>query len=153
LILTAVRSGEVLGACWREIDLENRIWVIPPHRMKAAKEHRIPLSDRAVEILAKLSQDSDSLFPGVRPDLLRKLCPEGVTVHGFRSSLRDWAGEETSFPREIAEQCLAHSTGSAVEQAYRRGTAIEKRRTLMNAWAAYVEPRAPGNVVAIRGGK
>jgi integrase len=153
LILTAARSGEVIGAKWAEIDLDAKVWTIPACRMKAGKEHRIPLSPRAVAILSIVSaqRQSDVVFPGVRPDTLRKLCPEGATVHGFRSSFRDWAGEETSFSREIAEGCLAHSIGSAVEQAYRRGDALERRRTLMDAWAGYIEPRAPGNVVSIRG--
>jgi integrase len=155
LILTACRSGEVLGATWTEIDLDTKVWIIPAARMKAAKEHRVPLSDRAVLILANLTAPggSDVIFSGVRPDLLRRLCPAGVTVHGFRSSFRDWCGEETSFPREIAEHALAHATGSAVEQAYRRGDALEKRRALMDAWAAYVEPQQNATVVNILRGK
>lgn len=158
LILTAARSGEVLGAKWSEIDLALRLWIIPANRMKAGLEHRAPLCGRAVAILERMAElrSSDFVFPGRRrarplsnPSLSR-LCPVGVTVHGFRSAFRDWCGEETGFPREIAEQALAHATGGAVELAYRRGDALEKRRTLMEAWASFCGPGVGGNVVPMR---
>jgi integrase len=158
LILTAARGGEVLGARWSEIDIALRIWVIPASRMKAGLEHRIPLCIRAVAIVERMAElrSGDFVFPGQRrgrplsnPSLAR-LCRADVTVHGFRSAFRDWCGEETGFPREIAEQALAHATGGAVEQAYRRGDALEKRRALMEAWANYCEPAAGGNVFQIR---
>jgi integrase len=150
-----------LGARWDEINMAAKVWTIPAGRMKAGREHRVPLSGRAIEILEKLNETrwSDLVFPGRRrgrplsnPSLAR-LCRAGATVHGFRSAFRDWCGEETSFPREIAEQALAHSTGGAVEQAYRRGDALEKRRALMEAWAQFCEPGAAGNVIQIRAGR
>jgi integrase len=155
-ILTAARSGEVLGACWSEIDLAGKVWTIPANRMKAGVEHRVPLSSRAVAILAGMAEvrHGELVFPGQhrgKPygegamlDVLRRIGVDGATVHGFRSSFRDWCGEATSYPREIAESALAHATGSAVERAYRRGDALEKRRTLMDAWATFCEPTAGG---------
>jgi integrase len=160
LILTAGRVGEVLGArWWSEIDSALRIWVVPASRMKAGLEHRIPLCTRAVAIVERMAElrTGDLVFPGQRrgrplsnPSLAR-LCRAGVTVHGFRSAFRDWAGEETSFPREIAEQALAHATGDATERAYRRGDALERRRSLMETWSNYCEPSSAGNVFALRG--
>jgi integrase len=151
-ILTAARSGETLGATWSEIDLEKKLWTIPAARMKAGREHRIPLSDRALQILeqaAKLRR-GEHVFPGQKVDrplssmsmemALRRMKVD-VTTHGFRSSFRDWVGERTNFPREVAEAALAHTVGDATERAYRRGDALEKRRRLMEAWAAYIEPR------------
>jgi integrase len=161
-ILTAARSGEVLGARWSEIDLEARVWTIPANRMKAGREHRVPLSARVMALLSGLAdvRHSELVFPGMRRGkpyndgallyALKQAGADGATVHGFRSSFRDWTGEETSIPREIAEQALAHATGSAVEQAYRRGDALEKRRALMEAWAAFCEPQDDSNVVALR---
>jgi integrase len=157
LILTAGRAGEVLGATWDEIDIDAKVWVIPAARMKAGLLHRVPLSARAMEIVERMAQirTGNLVFAGQRRQrplagtTLAALVP-GATVHGFRSAFRDWAGEETSFPREIAEQALAHATGGAVEQAYRRGDALEKRRALMQAWAQFCEPAAGGNVVAMR---
>jgi integrase len=145
IILTAARSGEVLGAKWCEIDQAAKTWTIPPARMKAAVEHRVPISPRAVAIIESLSQYRSGVFvfPGHRVGCpigstsVRKEVRGAATIHGFRSSFRDWAGNETSFPREVAEQCLAHSIGDATEQAYRRGTALEKRRALMEAWSNY----------------
>lgn len=160
IILTAARLGEVLGMTWSEIDLVERVWTVPAGRMKAGRTHRTPLTDRAIEILERMAEvrSSDYIFPGQRRGrplghcAPRELCPVGATIHGFRSSFRDWCGEETSFPREVAEQCLAHATGSAVEQAYRRGDALEKRRALMVAWASYIEPIGEdSNVVSMRG--
>jgi integrase len=162
LILTAARSGEVLGARWSEIDLAANVWTIPPVRMKAEREHRVPLSGRALAILEKLAaaKTSDFIFPGQRPSqglsgmalemMLRRMKAEGATIHGFRSSFRDWAGNETHFPRELAEAALAHVIGDKSEQAYRRGDALEKRRALMEAWAAYCEPKDVSNVFALK---
>lgn len=146
-ILTACRSGEALGAKWSEIDFENKIWTIPADRMKAARPHRVPLTKHLETILEKLREtrgDNPYLFPGTKPKKqlsamsltmqLRRLNVENVTVHGFRSSFRDWAAEETHFAREIAEAALAHVIGDATERAYRRGDALERRRKLMSAW-------------------
>ncbi|QVQ38421.1 integrase arm-type DNA-binding domain-containing protein [Pseudochrobactrum algeriensis] len=149
-ILTAVRSGEARGVRWDEIDLDSKLWTIPAARMKAGREHRIPLSDRAVGILNTMQKLSvnEFVFPGSRglkplsdmslAKALKSAGGEGFTVHGFRSAFRDWVGNETSFPREIAEAALAHEIGNAVERAYRRGDALEKRRYLMDAWASYL---------------
>ena len=163
-ILTAARSGEVLGARWREFDLVAKVWAVPGSRMKAGREHRVPLSGRALAILEKLraARAGEFVFPGQRPGrplsgmslemLLRRMKVEDATVHGFRSSFRDWCGEETSFPREIAEAALAHVAGDATERAYRRGDALDKRRQLMEAWAAFCEfdARAKTNVTPMR---
>lgn len=148
LILTAGRSGEVYGARRTEIDLDRGIWVIPPERMKAGREHRVPLSKQALSIISQLHAfegASDFLFPGQKlashlsssamEMLLRRMDLGAYTVHGFRSAFRDWAGDETSFPREIAEAALAHNIGDATERAYRRADALERRRKLMQAWA------------------
>ena len=161
-ILCAARVGEVLGARWSEVDLNAKTWTISAARMKGNVEHIVPLSPRAVAILEGLSgsRTPDALiFPGQRGALsnqtlrnaLLALRP-GETVHGFRSTFRDWCGDATAFPREIAEAALAHKVGNAVEQSYRRGSAIEKRRKLMAAWAAYCErpPAKIDNVIAIR---
>jgi len=159
-ILTAARSGETLGARWVEINLEERLWIVPAQRMKAGQEHKVPLSERALAVLNETDrhQANQFLFPGFRDgkplsdmaltQLLRRMGRE-VTVHGFRSTFRDWCGDCTPFPREIAEAALAHLIGSEVERAYRRGTALEQRGKLMNDWAAYCEPRT-GNVIAMR---
>jgi integrase len=149
LILTALRTGEVVGAKWGEIDLDAKVWSIPAGRMKAGRPHRAPLSERAVEVLRKLGPGEPDAFilPGRKPAthlsnmafemLLRRLKLADFTVHGMRSAFRDWAGEETDHPREVAEAALAHVIGDAAEQAYRRGDALEKRRKLMDAWASY----------------
>ena len=163
LILNASRTGEVLLAQWSEIDFNQRVWIIPWQRMKAKKEHRIPLSGRSIEILKTMSSFGTGgfIFPGrgvsrsksnITPKavnrplsnmaleaLLRRfdLKKNNVTVHGFRSSFRDYIGEETDFPRDLAELALAHNVGDAVERAYRRGDAIEKRRKMMDVWASY----------------
>ena len=161
-ILTAARSGEVFGARWSEIDLAAKVWTVPAGRMKAAREHRIPLSDRTLVILERLfeARTDDLVFPGQRPGkplsntamemLLRRMDQDAVTVHGFRSAFRDWAGNETHFPREVAEAALAHVVGDKAEQAYRRGDALEKRRALMEAWANFIEPRSGSKVVKLR---
>lgn len=163
-ILTAARLGEVLGAQWDEIDMQAKVWTIPGARMKAGVTHRVPLCERAVEIVERMkaARTDDLLFPGRRsgrplagPALLRYMRGLGVetaTVHGFRSAFRDWAGEETHFPRDVCEQALAHAVGNQVERSYRRGDALEKRRELMTAWANYIEPRpAASNVIPLRG--
>lgn len=155
LLLTVCRSGEVLNARWKEINLENEIWTIPAERTKTSEEYIIPLSRPALKLLQNLSdrKHSEYVFPGQRRGkgihsdkplsamalemLLRRMKITNATPHGFRSSFRDWAGDETEFPREIAEHCLAHQIGSATERAYRRGTAIDKRRKLLNDWAEF----------------
>jgi integrase len=160
-ILTAVRSGEVLGMRWPEIDLDKKIWTVPANRMKAGREHRVPLSPRATAILrqAEKSKTGEFVFPGQARNkplsnmamemILRRMKVENATVHGFRSAFRDWAGNVSNFPREIIETALAHVIGDKAEQAYRRSDALEKRRKLMEAWAAFCEPKTAGNVVQI----
>jgi integrase len=153
LILTAARSGEVRGARWDEIDFGSKIWTIPGERMKAGIPHRVPLCTRAVAILEHLSsaRTSPFVFPGRRyrkpvsnTGLLELLAAlnAGPTVHGFRSAFRDWCGDQTSFPRELAEAALAHRTSDAVELAYRRSDALERRRSLMTAWEQFCEPKS-----------
>ncbi|MGB6177244.1 MAG: integrase arm-type DNA-binding domain-containing protein [Methylocella sp.] len=166
LVLTAARTGEVIGARWSEFDFGAKIWTVPAARMKAGREHRVPLSTSALAILEKLAEakSSDFVFPGQRLDrppsgmamemVLRRMNVRHATVHGFRSAFRDWAGDCTAFPREIAEAALAHVAGDATERAYRRGDALEKRRELMEAWANFCEQEAPVNVVpAMRKGR
>lgn len=147
-ILAAARSGEVLGAKWGEIDLAKNVWTIPAERMKVGREHRVPLSARAQDILKALQVDDPGayVFPGPKPKkplsgmamsmLLRRMKSE-VTVHGFRSTFRDWASETTSFSHEVCEMALAHTIANKAEAAYRRGDLFEKRRNLMDAWADY----------------
>jgi integrase len=157
IALTAARSGEATGATWDEIDLANRIWTVPASRMKAGKEHRVPLSDAAVKLLKSLPRNDERLFPfpGQRHraacwELVNRL--EGGSVHGLRATFKTWAGERTSFPREIAELSLAHAVGNAVERAYSRTDLFDKRRKLMDAWADYcAKPHGGGAVVPIRG--
>ncbi|WP_395666371.1 tyrosine-type recombinase/integrase [Methylocella sp.] len=150
LILTAARSGEVYGAQWPEIDVEAAIWHVPASRMKGGRAHRVPLCGRALEILAALPRIGDHVFESPRggglshvamAKVLARLGGEGATVHGFRSSFRDWCGGETNFPRELAEQALAHRLGDAAELAYKRGDFLEKRRAMMEAWALYCDGR------------
>jgi integrase len=160
-ILTAARSGEVLGAQWSEIDLDAWIWTIPPERMKATRQHRVPLSQRALAIVKQMNgpRTGEHVFPGsvrgralsvMAMDMLLRRMGESVTVHGFRSSFRDWAGNETHFPRELAEHALAHVIGDKAEQAYRRSDALARRRELMDAWARHCETNAGDNVLAFR---
>lgn len=168
-ILNAARSGETLGATWSEIDRANKVWTVPAPRMKSGREHRVPLTARALEILdqAALIRTDESpssfVFPGQRRGrplsglamemLLRRMKAKEATVHGFRSSFRDWAGEATAFPREVAEAALAHQVGDETERAYRRGDALEKRRKLMDAWGAYcASAQSSDNVVSLRTG-
>jgi integrase len=151
-VLTAARTGEVIGATWDEIDLDHAVWTIPAQRMKAKRIHRVPLPARAIAILNKVStiRTGDYVFPGRKPGrplsnmsmemILRRMKVEDATMHGFRSSFRDWVGNETNFQREVAEAALAHVVGDAAEQAYRRGDALEKRREMMSAWARYCSP-------------
>ena len=146
-ILTAARTSEVLHAHWAEVDLDAALWTIPAQRMKAGKEHRVPLAAAALALLVGQERTSELVFPSAEGNkslsnmsmamLLRRMERE-ETVHGFRSSFRDWCGEMTNYPREIAEQALAHTVGSEVERAYRRGDALEKRRELMEAWATFL---------------
>ena len=154
-ILTAARTGEAVGAEWDEIDLKAGVWTVPGDRMKAGREHRVPLSDRAIEILL-------SLPAGARPNvfslgdkamwkLLARMKRTDVTVHGFRSSFRDWAAELTDYPNHVVEMALAHAVGDKVEAAYRRGDLFDKRRQLMNDWAAFCT--SPRVVSVHRGAK
>ena len=144
LILTAARLGEVLGTAWDEIDLATATWTVPARRMKARKEHRVPLSDRAVAILAGRPRDR-APFPVSSDTLLRllKAVRPGATLHGFRSSFRDFCAERTSYPEHIAEAALAHVTGDKVKRAYKRTDLFEKRRRLMADWAAWCARPVP----------
>jgi integrase len=159
-ILTAARSGEVFGARWGEV--EGDVWVIPAERMKSGRKHEVPLSQRALAIIDEMAaqRQGELVFPG--RDGLKPLGQTGlrhvlkqlgrdVTAHGFRSAFRDWAGDHTHFPREVAEAALAHVIGDKAEQAYRRGNALDKRRKLMEAWGKYCAAPAPaGEVVPMR---
>jgi integrase len=161
-LLTAARSGEARGAVWSEFDLAKKTWVIPAGRMKSGKEHRVPLSVRSLEILQAMKETAinDLVFPGRRDrrplsdmtlaKALKAAKAADFTVHGFRSSFRDWVSEETRFPRELAEVALSHSVGDAVERAYRRGDALEKRRELMQAWANYCAGIGGETVIQLR---
>ena len=151
LVFTAARSGEVRGALWDEVDVDSAIWTIPPNRMKAGEEHRVPLSDAALAVLAEAHEISDSsqlLFPSLSGKLMsdstlsKLLRVRGIAgvPHGFRSSFRDWAAEQTSFPREVMEAALAHQVANKVEAAYFRSDLLEKRRHLMQQWADYLKP-------------
>jgi integrase len=161
-ILTAARTGEVIGATWNEIDFAEQLWTVPAERMKAGKEHRVPLSDAALAILEDLRevQQDNFVFPGGKAGrpisnmamlmLLRRMGRGDLTAHGFRSSFRDWAAERTGFPAEVAEMALAHTVSDKVEAAYRRGDLFQKRRHLMEAWAKFCAAPALGRVVPIR---
>ena len=162
-ILTAARSGEVLGARWDEIDFQAKVWTVPAERMKGGREHRVPLSERAMSIIHEMHQArmSEFVFPGFRHGeplsymaltrVLRRMKVD-VTMHGFRSSFRDWAGDSTSFARDVVEAALAHAIENKTEAAYRRSDALEKRRALMAAWAAYCNPEKEdrGKVTPLR---
>ena len=144
-ILTGARTNETIGATWDEIDFAAKTWTIPAARMKAAKPHRVPLSDRAMQILAALPREGAHIFPlsnMAMLELLRGMRP-GTTVHGFRSSFRDWAAERTSYPNHVAEAALAHTISDKVEKAYRRGDLFEKRRRLMADWASWCSRPLP----------
>jgi integrase len=148
-ILTAARTGEVLGAKWSEIDTAAGMWTIPADRMKGGREHRVPLCDRVLAIIEEMrGHDRELVFPlseKAMAMLLRRIGRNDVTVHGFRSTFRDWAGEVTSFPNHVVEMALAHAMPSAVEAAYRRGDLFEKRRRLMAEWARYCETKRTAN--------
>lgn len=147
-ILTAARSGEVRGAAWSEIDMEGRLWTIPASRMKAGKEHRVPLSEDVVALLKSLPREADGeyVFMGMRGAMLsdmsltavlRRMGHGGLTQHGFRSTFRDWAGETTAYPREVCEHAQAHRLADGVEAAYQRGDLLKKRSQLMKDWADF----------------
>ena len=175
LILTAARTGEVLGARWREMDMDAALWVVPAERMKAKREHRVPLSEPALAVLREMAllRDSDDaageafVFQGrarVEPSatntigmplsnmamlaLLKRMKRGNITAHGFRSTFRDWAGETTAHPADVVEMALAHTVANKVEAAYRRGDMFEKRRRLMQDWADFVG-REPAQVIQI----
>ena len=151
LILTAARTSEVLKATWQEIDIDDGLWTIPAERMKGAKEHRVPLSSAALNVLVEMKKSARNafVFPGMRNNtslsnmvflqLLKRMGRPGLTAHGFRSTFRDWAAERTNYPADVAEMALAHSVSNKVEAAYRRGDLFEKRRKLMEDWAAFVD--------------
>lgn len=162
LILTAARTGEVVGARWDEIDLDKATWTVPAHRIKARREHRVPLSPRAMVILRELNDTRCGEFvfsvgDGKRPpsnmallSLLKRMGRADLTAHGFRSTFRDWAAERTNYPREVAEMALAHAVGDKVEAAYRRGDLFQKRRRIMDDWAKYCATVKPtGQVIGI----
>jgi integrase len=169
LVLTAARTGEVIGARWNEIDLLDKIWTVPAGRMKAHREHRVPLSGPALAILQNMraARDDDDgnafVFPGPKPGrplsnmallmLLRRMERAALTVHGFRATFKTWASERTAVQNEIVEASLAHIIGGKVEQAYRRTDLFEKRRRLMQQWATFCTtalPREAGNVTPLR---
>jgi len=169
-ILTAARTGEVLGATWGEIELPAKVWTIPAKRMKGGREHRVPLSEAALAVLENVRplalqkagevDPAAPVFPGPRRALpmsnmvflmlLRRMKHEGFTVHGFRSTFSDWAAERTAYPREVVEMALAHAVENKVEAAYRRGDLFDKRRRLMDAWAGFCKGPASGKVASIR---
>lgn len=155
-ILTAARSGEIRGACWNEIDLQKKIWTVPAFRMKAGTEHRVPLSNEAIELLLALPRPAGTevIFPSPRglnlsdmalSAVMRRMKVDAVP-HGFRSTFRDWAGDHTSYPRDLAEDALAHTLQSKVEAAYRRGDALEKRRPMMQDWAEFLGSQPPASL-------
>lgn len=162
LILTATRTSEVILAEWSEIDLEEMTWTIPAERMKAGNKYRVPLSDRCIEILGQAKELSDGglyVFPG-RSDkkplstmvflmIIRRMGRD-VTAHGFRSTFRDWSAERTNFPREVCEMALAHSVSDKTEAAYLRGDLFDKRRQLMDTWAAHVGSATSADIVTLR---
>jgi integrase len=165
-IMTAARSGEVLGARWAEIDREKSVWTVPRERMKAGREHRVPLSAAALAVLDKAevlrTEGNPFVFSGMKVGrplssmsmemLLRRMKRDDVTVHGFRSTFRDWASERTGFPHEVCEMALAHTIANRVEAAYRRGDLLERRRDLMEAWAGFLAAVPDGVVRLERAG-
>jgi integrase len=168
-ILTAARTGEVIGAEWCEIDMQMAVWMVPAGRMKAAREHRVPLSDGAMAVLREVATLRTNpravgfVFPGGKAGkplssmallmLLRRMGRGDLTAHGFRSTFRDWCAEATNYPREVAEAALAHTLRDKTEAAYQRGDLVEKRRRLMGEWAAFcARPVAAGEVVPLRVG-
>ena len=164
-ILTAARTNETIGATWDEFDMVGRYWTVPAGRMKGKRAHRVPLSSRAIEIVEEMRKldAGDHVFPGGRREglsnmamlkTLERMKRDDLTVHGFRSTFRDWAGEQTHFAREVIEMALAHSKKDKTEEAYWRGDLFEKRRKLMEAWAGYCDrPAKEGSVTPIRAAK
>lgn len=163
-ILTAGRTGEVIGAKFDEFDLDAGLWTVPAERMKADREHRVPLSDDAAQIIETMQKArlSEYVFPSPRVhkkpisnmamlQTLKRMGRDDLTVHGFRSSFRDWCAEQTKYPREVAEAALAHIVGDKVERSYQRGDMFDKRRKMMRDWARYCLPVVSGNVVPLRG--
>jgi integrase len=167
VILTAARTGEVIGARWSEIDFGEAVWTVPAARMKAAREHRVPLSTSALDVLWKMAKlrtnpkVDEFLFPGGKPGkpvssmallmLLRRMGRGDLTAHGFRSTFRDWCAEATNYPREVAEAALAHTLRDKTEAAYQRGDLMEKRRRLIEEWAAFsAQSGVTGEVVPLR---
>jgi integrase len=162
-ILTVARTGEVVRARWCEINFSEKTWTVPAARMKAKKELRVPLSGRAIELLHGAYREDgnpyifvgadkgNSLSDSAMNSLLRRMNRTDITVHGFRSTFRDWAAERTNYQNHVVEQALAHQVGSGVERAYRRGDLFDKRRKLMEAWATYCasKPVKTGEVVAL----
>jgi integrase len=165
-ILTAARTGEVIGCERPQVDLQAAVWIVPAARMKSGREHRVPLSEAAIAVLDEVAplwghRSGAWLFPGGRPEgplsnmamimLLRRMGYGDLTVHGFRSTFRDWCAEATNYPREVAEAALAHILADKVEAAYRRSDLFEKRRRLMEDWARFcAQPARPAEVVPIR---
>jgi integrase len=162
VILTAARTGEIVGSTWPEIDLKKGVWTVPATRMKSRRPHRVPLSDEAILIIENLQdkRGNEFVFPGNRYDkpisnmamlsLLKRMERHEITVHGFRSTFRDWAAEQTSFPREVAEAALAHVLTDKTEAAYQRGDLFEKRRKLMIAWGNFCQSEGSAKIVPIR---
>jgi integrase len=160
-VLTVARTGAVIGAQWSEISVAERLWTVPAARMKAGREHRVPLCDRAIEILREMEplREGEFVFPGWRPGkpmwnmamlkVLQRMDRGDLTAHGFRSTFSDWCAEQTNFPAEVREMALAHAVSDKVEAAYRRGDLFQKRRDLMEAWARYAEGRE-AEVVTLR---
>ena len=161
-IATAARTNETIGMRWSEVDQKAGVWTVPADRMKSGREHRVPLNDTAMTVLALMAEDreSDYVFPGERRaalsnttmlKLLKRKGRDDLTVHGFRSTFRDWAAERTNFPSEVAEAALAHVVGDDTERAYRRGDLFDKRRRLMTAWAEFLsKAEVRGSVVPLR---
>ena len=159
LILTAARTGEVLGATWSEVDFETKVWTVPAGRMKGGRDHKVPLSDSAVAVLERMHsvRQNQYIFPGDREGrplsnmamdmLLRRMDYKEITVHGFRSTFRTWVAEKTNFQREVAEAALAHAKGDKLEATYERGDFFDKRRRMMDAWAAYCARERNADVV------
>jgi integrase len=154
-ILTAARTQEVIGARWSEIDLDAALWTVPATRMKVMRDHRVPLSDHAVEILRGMVRDSDHVFVNegkplsnmAMAEMLKGMDANGFTVHGFRSAFSDWARDQTAYPRDLVEQCLAHTISNKAEAAYRRMDALDKRRRLMDQWARFLDGKTGGATV------
>lgn len=164
-VLTAARTGEVIGATWNEFDLDEKVWTVPASRMKAGAEHRVPLSDAVIDLLRRLPRDDANghVFIGGRQaalsnmamsQLLKRMGHGDITTHGMRSAFRTWAAERTNFPHEVAEAALAHTVSDKVVRAYRRGDFFARRRALMEAWSRFASspPATNGNgeVVALR---